>query len=81
MVILSCYHTVRHTTFGRTPLDEGSARRRYLYLRTHNNNKRQTSMPPKGFELAVPARVLLRPRGRWHRRKVKFFKYLNYIKS
>jgi len=29
-------HTVRHNTRGRTPLDEGSARRRARYLTTHN---------------------------------------------
>jgi hypothetical protein len=28
--------TLRHTTLGRTPLDEWSARRRDLYLTTHN---------------------------------------------
>jgi len=28
--------TLRHFTFGRTPLDEWSARRRDLYLTTHN---------------------------------------------
>ena len=39
-------HT-RHTTAGRTPLDEWSARRRDLYLTTHNNHNRQTSMPPR----------------------------------
>ena len=44
----------RHTTFGRTPLDEGSARRRDLYLTTHNTHKRQTSMPQVGFEPAIP---------------------------
>jgi hypothetical protein len=37
-----------HTTFGRTPLDEGQARRRDLYLTTHNTHNRQTSMPPVG---------------------------------
>jgi hypothetical protein len=37
--------TLRHTTLGRTPLDEEPARRRDLYLRTHNTHKRQTSMP------------------------------------
>jgi hypothetical protein len=47
-------HTVRHTTVGRTPLDEGPARRRDLYL-THNTHKRQTSMPPVGFEPTIPA--------------------------
>jgi hypothetical protein len=38
--------TLRHTTLGRIPLDEWSARRRDLYLRTkHNTHKRQISMP------------------------------------
>jgi hypothetical protein len=37
--------TLRHTTLGRTPLDEWSALRRYLYLTTHDTHKRQTSMP------------------------------------
>jgi len=46
-------HWVRHTTLGRTPLDEWSARRRDLYLTTHN---RQTSMQPARFEHAIPAR-------------------------
>jgi hypothetical protein len=44
----------RHTTVGRTPLDEGPARRRDLYLTTHNIHKRQTSMPPVGFFFACP---------------------------
>jgi hypothetical protein len=48
-------HTQTHTTLGRTPLDEWSARRRDLYLTTHNIHKRQTSMPPAGFEPAIPA--------------------------
>ena len=38
-------HTQRHTTVGRTPLDEWSARRRDLYLTTHNTHNRQTFMP------------------------------------
>jgi hypothetical protein len=42
-------HTVRHTTLDRTPLKEGPAHRRDLYLTTHNTRKRQTSMPPVGF--------------------------------
>jgi hypothetical protein len=44
---------LRHTTVGRTPLDEGPARRRDLYLTTHNTHKRQTSMPPVGFEPTI----------------------------
>ena len=43
-------HTQRRTTFGRTPPDEWSARRRDLYLTTHDNHNRNTSMPPVGFE-------------------------------
>jgi hypothetical protein len=43
-------HTQRHTTVGRTPVDEWSARRRHLCLTTHNTQNRQTSMPPVGFE-------------------------------
>jgi hypothetical protein len=50
--------TLRHTTLGRTPLDEWSARRRDLYLTTHNSHKRQTSMPPAGFETEIPASEL-----------------------
>jgi hypothetical protein len=46
--------TLRHTTLGRTPLEEWSAGRRDLYLTTHNTQKRQTSMPLAGFELAIP---------------------------
>jgi len=43
-------HTEGHTTVGRTPLDEWSARRRDFYLRTHNNHNRQTSIPSVEFE-------------------------------
>jgi hypothetical protein len=39
----------RHTTLGRTPLDGWSARRRDLYLTTHNTHNRQTYMPPVEF--------------------------------
>ena len=45
----------RRTTVGRTPLDEGSARRRDLYVTTHNNHNRQTSMFPVGFEPTISA--------------------------
>ena len=37
-------HTQRRTTVGSTPLDEWSIRRRDLYLTTHNNHNRQTSI-------------------------------------
>ena len=48
-------HTQRRTTVGRTSLDEWSARRRDLYLTTHNTHNRQTSMPPVGFEPTISA--------------------------
>jgi hypothetical protein len=62
--------TLRHTTLGRTPLDEWLARRRDLYLTTHNTHNRQTSMSlggirtrnPKNREAADPR---LRPHGHW----------------
>jgi len=47
--------TLRHTTLSRTPLDEWSAPRGNLYLPTHNTHRRQTSMPPEGFEPTIPA--------------------------
>ena len=47
--------TLRHTTLGRTPLDERSDRLRDLYLTAHYINKRETSMAPAGFEPAIPA--------------------------
>ena len=46
-------HTQRRTTVGRTPVDEWSARRRDLYLTTHNGHNRKTSMPPVGFETTI----------------------------
>ena len=48
-------HTQRRTTFGRTPLDKWSARRRDLYLITHITHNRQTSMSPVGFEPTISA--------------------------
>ena len=48
-------HTQRRITVGRTPLDEWSARRRDLYLTTHNTHNRQTSMLPVGFEPTISA--------------------------
>jgi hypothetical protein len=48
-------HTQRRSTVGRTPLDEWSARRRNIYLTTHDTHNRQISMPPVGFEATVSA--------------------------
>ena len=45
--------TLRNTTVGRTPLYQGSVRRRDLSLTTHNSHKRQIFSPPAGFEPAI----------------------------
>jgi hypothetical protein len=47
--------TLRHTTVGRTPLEEWSARCRDLYLTTHNTHNRQICMTPAGLEPTIPA--------------------------
>ena len=55
-LILKVYRSHRrHTTVGRTPLDEGLTRRRELYLKTHNTKNRRASMPPAVFEPVIPA--------------------------
>jgi hypothetical protein len=48
-------HTRRRSTVGRTPLEERSARRRDLYLTTHDTHNRQISMPPVGVETMISA--------------------------
>ena len=69
---VSSSHTQRPTTFSRAPLDKWSARRRDLYLITHNTHNRQTSMPPVGFEPTFsagerPQIYASRTRGHWDR--------------
>ena len=46
-------HTHRRTTVARTALDEWSARRRDLCLKTQNTHNRQTSLPSVGFEPTI----------------------------
>ena len=56
--LLLCFITLSDThthTLGKTPLDEGSALRRDLYLTKHNTHNRQTSVPSAGIEPAIPA--------------------------
>ena len=65
-------HTQRLTTAGRI-LDDWSARRRDLYLTTHNTHRRRTSMPLGGIRThnlsrRATADLRLRPRGHWDRR-------------
>jgi hypothetical protein len=51
--LFSRFHEHRLITLGRTPLDEGSARRRNLYLTTYNTHERQTAIIPAGFEPTI----------------------------
>jgi hypothetical protein len=53
--VISFDYTQTHTTVSRTPLDEGSAHRRDLYLTTQTLYKRQKSMPAVGSEPTIPA--------------------------
>ena len=48
-------HTQRRTTVSRTPLHEWSARQIDFYLTTQSTHKRQTSIPPEGFEPIISA--------------------------
>jgi hypothetical protein len=77
--------TFRHTTLGRTPLDEWSARRRDLYLTTHNTHNGHTSMSPAGFEPAIPASEQLQTlalgsalKVNWYLSLLHLFKYIIY---
>ena len=63
-------HTQRRATFGRTPLNEWSFRRRDLYLTTHNTHKNIHA--PGGIRTHDRSRratvdLRLRPRGYWDR--------------
>ena len=59
-------HIRRRSTVGMIPLDEWSARRRDLYLTTHDTHNRQISMPPVGFEPTISAGERQRiPPGAW----------------
>ena len=56
-------HTQRRTTVGRTPLDEWSARRRDLYLTTHNTHNKHPcswcdSNPVSNFMFCWPCILL-----------------------
>jgi hypothetical protein len=46
-------HTQWHTTAGRTPLDEGSARGRDLYLITHSTSRQTNIHTPGGISFCI----------------------------
>jgi hypothetical protein len=82
--VISFDHTQTHTTVSRTPLDEGSARRRDLYLTTqtlyktniHASGGIRTLDPSK----RSAADLHLRPRGHWDRRELKIcFPEVEYL--
>ena len=54
IVEISGSHSDRCKTLGRTPWNKLSTRRGDLCLTTHNTHKRQTCIPPTGFEPAIP---------------------------
>jgi hypothetical protein len=54
-VEVSGSHWVGHPKVTRIPLHEWSAGRIDLYPKTYNTHKTQISMPPAGFEPAIPA--------------------------
>jgi hypothetical protein len=57
--LFSCDHTQTHTTVGRTPLDGGSAPSQRPLPQNTNIHKRETSMPPVGFEPMILDRKIL----------------------
>jgi hypothetical protein len=64
-------HTQRHTTLGRTPLGEWSARRRVLYLTTHNTTDVHAHRRIRTHILSTRAAadLRLRPCGHWDRQQ------------
>jgi hypothetical protein len=46
---------IRHITLGRTPLDEGPARRRDLYLNNTQHSQETDINAQAGFEPTIPA--------------------------
>jgi hypothetical protein len=69
------HHTQRHTTLGRNPLEERSARHRDLYITKHSQ---QTNIHASGgIQTHNPSRRTaadprLRPRGNWNGRMTSF---------
>jgi hypothetical protein len=68
--VISLDHIQTHTTVGRTPLDEGSARQRDLYLTTHNTVQETNIHAADGIRTDDPSKrsaadLRLRRRGRW----------------
>jgi hypothetical protein len=70
-------HTQGHTTVGRPPLDEWSARRRDLYLTSTQHSQKTNIHAFGGIRIRNPSRrvaadPLLRPLGHWDRHSVLY---------
>jgi len=69
-------YTLRRTTVGRIPLNEGSARRRDLYLTTHNTHNWQTSCRRWDSNPQSQQASGLRSRGYWRRRQGRLVEFI-----
>ena len=81
IVEISVSHTIRHTTIGMTPLGERSARRRYLYLTSHNNTRDKKNHALRVTRTRNPkkreaADLRLRPPGHLNRPGIRLL-YIN----
>ena len=75
-------HTQRRITVGRTPLDERSARRREVYLTTHNTHNRnpchrRDATPQISRRAAADLR--LRPRDQWDRQRSYYPRLIIFV--
>ena len=48
--------TLRHTTLGKTPLDEWSAGHKNHHMTAHNTHNRGISMPPSGIRTRIASK-------------------------
>jgi hypothetical protein len=70
-------------TLGRTPLDEGSARRSYLYVTTHQHSQETDIHAPRGIRTRNPSKRTvadprLMPHGQWVLPRFSLF-YFNIL--
>ena len=82
LITLNDIHT--RTPLGKTSLEEWSARRRALYLTTHNTHKRQPCL--SGIRTRNPSKRAaadprLRPLGRWDRRLCYLWTYFVFAEK
>jgi hypothetical protein len=84
--VISFDHAQACTTVGRTPLEEGLARHRALYLTTQTLYKTNIHAPGE-IRTHDPSKrsatdLRLRPRGHWDRRKVIYYiKFISYLEG